>query len=345
MNRKTPTRKRSTPTKRTARPTRTTAKKTSATKTTRAAKKAPAAPTRVPRRAVFIDVENTSGEQTLVNVIEHLKIDRVAQPTEVLAVGNWRSVGARVARLLASLGAQLVHSAPAVGVRDWSDLWIAVAAGRWLGTAAPGDTLEIVSDDRAFDAVADTAASIGVAFKRISYRHIPGTAQPSAAAPPSAAPRPRRRRGHHGRATGAPPASAPANAPHVAPTPPPATPTASTSDEEAHAASHEQIRAALARLAGGGGHWINMDVLAQALKTEGFVRPPGSPRLVTRLRKMKDLEVSPNGMVRLLVGVAPEAAAPVQAPPPRPRRRGGRRRRHARPADENGTATSEAAGE
>src|ERR1700757_3606802 len=69
------------------------------------ADKAPAV--RVPRRAVFIDVENTSGESDLLKVLDHLKIDRSAQPTELVAAGNWRSVGARVARMLAGLGAHL----------------------------------------------------------------------------------------------------------------------------------------------------------------------------------------------------------------------------------------------
>ena len=35
-------------------------------------------------------------------------------------------------------GAHLVHSAPSTGVRDWSDLRIAVAAGIWLAAARPG---------------------------------------------------------------------------------------------------------------------------------------------------------------------------------------------------------------
>ena len=42
--------------------------------------------------------------------------------TDFIAVGNWRVIGHDTGRLLARHGAQLVHSAPAVGVRDWSDL-------------------------------------------------------------------------------------------------------------------------------------------------------------------------------------------------------------------------------
>jgi len=109
------------------------------------------------------------------------------------------------------------------------------------------------------------------------------------------------------------------------------------SDEEAHAASHEQIRAALARLSGGTARWISLDALSNALKAEGFTRPPGSPRLVTRLRRIKDVEVTPNGMVRLAGDVAPptvEGSPPAPAPRRRSRRRGGRGRRRG-PAEAN----------
>lgn len=125
---------------------------------------------RLPHRAIFVDVENTSNENTLMPVLASLNIDFGAQPTEVRAIGNWRSVGQRLAHRLAGLGAQLLHSAPVSGVTDWSDLWIAVAAGGWLANAEPGDTLEIVSDDRAFDAVGDVAAFLGITFRRVSCR-------------------------------------------------------------------------------------------------------------------------------------------------------------------------------
>ena len=91
-----------------------------------------------------------------------------------MAVGNWRVIGHDTARLLAHHGAALVHSAPSVGVRDWSDLRIAVSAGVWLAGARPGDVIEIVSDDQAFDAVGDVAASLGVTFRRTSYRALAG---------------------------------------------------------------------------------------------------------------------------------------------------------------------------
>jgi hypothetical protein len=294
-------------------------------------------------RAIFIDVENTSSEAELLKVLDHLHIDRKAQPTQLYALGNWKSVGTRVARTLAGLGAQLIHSAPAVGVRDWSDLWIAVAAGRWLASATPGDLLDIVSDDRAFDAVGDAAAAAGVVFRRTSYRAIPGATAP----PPSAGGRPRRRR-RGGRGRTSPAVTAPSAATVAPPAVPSvAAPSPHVSDDEAHAASHEQISAALARLAGGTTRWINLDALANALKAEGFVRPPGSPRLVTRLRKMKDVEVSPNGMVRLVSGSEPSAEPESGTSPPkaarRPRRRGGRgrRRKKEEPATTNAPSSAD----
>lgn len=125
----------------------------------------------MPRHAVFFDVENTSRAQHIDRVIRHLAIEH-RRDTDFIAVGNWRVVSVETARLLSHHGARLLHSAPAVGVKDWSDLWIAVAAGLWLGEARPGDSIDIVSDDRAFDAAGDVAASLGVAFRRLSFRRL-----------------------------------------------------------------------------------------------------------------------------------------------------------------------------
>src|SRR2546428_1135551 len=126
------------------------------------------------RRAIFYDVENASHPAHIARVIEHLAIDPLGGRTEFVAVGNWRVIGPDTARLLARQGAQLVHSAPSSGGKDWSDLRIAVSAGVWLAAARPGDVLEIVSDDRAFDAVGDVAAALGIAFRRLSYRALAG---------------------------------------------------------------------------------------------------------------------------------------------------------------------------
>jgi hypothetical protein len=265
------------------------------------------------RRAIFIDVENTTSEASLFDVIESLKIDRRAQPVELTAVGNWRTVGPLVARRLATLGAQLVHSAPARGVRDWSDLWIAVAAGCWLGQATAGDVLEIISNDRAFDAVGDAAATRGVVFRRLQHQR--GTVGEESAAEPT---RPRRTRGarRHGRRHGgtgpAPQAAPPAGTtPHLRP--PPARPAPSSPTplrpvapvEEPHGASRDQIVSVIRRLTHNEpGRWVNLDVLEKALKHEGFSRPPGSPRLVTRLRALKDVEVDAHGRVRIVPAAA-----------------------------------------
>jgi len=333
-----------------------------AAKASPAARTPPATATPPARRAIFIDVENTSSEAALLRVLDHLNVDRKAQPTEVIAIGNWKSVGTKVARTLASLGAQLMHSAPTPGVRDWSDLWIAVNAGRWLAQAAPGDQLDVVSDDRAFDAVHDAAASVGVICNRISYRHIPGAA-PVAPAPEERPQRPRRRGGRgRGRRTGIQP-QPPAASAHHPPTDAASSahtaepPLTAVQHAAAHAASQQQIRAILARLTGGdSARWVNLDLLANALKAEGFSRPPGSPRLITRVRSIKGVELNPNGMLRLVSDAAAGDAAPAAddvpateegaaaAAPRRPRRRGGRRHRR-RTNGEAGSATATTAEE
>jgi hypothetical protein len=45
---------------------------------------------------------------------------------------------------------------------------------------------------------------------------------------------------------------------------------------------------------------VTIDALTNALKARGFRRPPGSPRLITRLRRIKKLEVTRDGVVRLI---------------------------------------------
>jgi len=130
------------------------------------------------RRAVFFDVENSSRVDHVAHMLDHLDLARLDRDTELLAVGNWRVVGPETAHLLAARGARLIHSAPAFGVKDWSDLRIAVAAGLWLAAARVGDRLDIVTDDQAFDAVGDVAAGRGVIFQRVSYRMLPHAPAP-----------------------------------------------------------------------------------------------------------------------------------------------------------------------
>ena len=159
---------------------------------------APPSPLPTGRRAIFVDVENSSRADHIGRVLDHLAIDRADRRVDLIAVGNWRVIGADSARLLARRGAQLVHSAPSTGVRDWSDLRIAVSAGVWLGSGRPGDLIEIISDDRAFDAVGDVAAVLGVEYRRLSYRGLTGLAAASEEAPATEAQAPREGRGRRG---------------------------------------------------------------------------------------------------------------------------------------------------
>jgi hypothetical protein len=261
-------------------------------------------------------VENTSRPQDLAQIMEHLAVNHRDTTTDLVAVANWKVVSHDAARLLARMGAHLVHSAPSTGVRDWSDLRIAVAAGIWLAAARPGDAMEIVSDDRAFDAVGDVAASLGIAFRRLSYRRL-GRGEGAEPAPPEPrhAPgreprRPRRRggRGRPGRPGPARPGhpAVPGPAPSIVHTMPSAPP----DDTGPHTAPHDEIVAVVRALVEGSATGTtNLDALTNALKARGFRRPPGSPRLVTRLRRIRELVVSPRGAISL-------AAAPLEAPPP-----------------------------
>jgi hypothetical protein len=305
------------------------------------------------RRAVFFDVENTSHAPHIEHVLQQLDIDRVRSRTDFVAVGNWRVVGHEVGRLLARRGAQLVHSAPATGVRDWSDLRIAVSAGVWLASARPGDRIEIVSDDRAFDAVGDVATALGIEFQRLSYRALTGA--PPAREPAEAAPVPAARsRYRSGRGRGRGRGRGEARPAHVAPVAPPPVervhrpvpvpvPAAARVVEEPHTAPHDEIievvRELLKRSRDGR---VLIDTVARELKARGFGRTPGSPRLITRLRRIKEIAVSQTGMITMADGtgsagghsrpapmsdatlvsdaelVSEPAPAPVAAPPPSP---------------------------
>jgi len=286
---------------------------------------APAPPLPSSRRAIFVDVENSSRADHVSRVLDHLAIDRQERRVDLIAVGNWRVIGADSARLLARRGAHLVHSAPSTGVKDWSDLRIAVSAGVWLGSARPGDLIEIISDDRAFDAVGDVAALLGVEYRRLSYRGLTGLASVAEPLEPEA-PAPReghgrrgrrgRRRGrgarpeHHGRAP-APPRAVVHHA--AVPTPEPAR---APAEAAAHTAPHDElveIVRELAERAPNGA--VLIDTLARTLKERGFSRPPGSPRLITRLRRIRELEVSRTGMITL-AGAAPASARSDEGPEP-----------------------------
>jgi hypothetical protein len=315
------------------------------------------------RRAIFLDVENTSRPQDLAQIMDHLAVNHRDAATDLVAVANWKVVSQDAARMLARMGAHLVHSAPSTGVRDWSDLRIAVAAGIWLAAARSGDVMEIVSDDRAFDAVGDVAASLGIAFRRLSYRRLGRGDGPEPAPPeprPAAGREPRRSRHRGGRGrSGRPGPPRPVLArPMLAPPPAPSLvhtmPSAPPDATGPHTAPHDEIvsvvRALVEASASG---TTNLDALANALKARGFRRPPGSPRLVTRLRRIRELVVSPRGAIALASDVpempppaepslepepVEDTAPPDQAPPQqmddgvrrrRRRRRRGGRGRHA----------------
>ena len=266
------------------------------------------------RRGIFFDVENTSRAGDISRVVEHLQLDWAGWTTAFTAVGNWRVIGHDTARLLAQHGASLVHSAPSVGVRDWSDLRIAVSAGVWLAGARPGDVVEIVSDDQAFDAVGDVAASLGVVFRRTSYRALAGGRAPAETVS-SAEGRSRRsrhsgRRGRGGRDD------------RRAPEPPRVTAPQPAVEAEPHTAPHDEILGVMQELLATSPSGVSLDALANALRERGFSRPPGSPRLITRLRRIKELQVSRAGTIRLVENhdqhVVPElpAHAPAWTPPP-----------------------------
>lgn len=270
----------------------------------------PARPFPATRHGVFFDVENTSRAEHVSRVLHILALDWVARSTELIAVGNWRVIGHETARLLAGHGAQLVHSAPSVGVRDWSDLRIAVAAGCWLAGARPGDQLQIVTDDQAFDAVGDVAASLGVRFQRLSYRALAGVmgdVRIEAPAEPRGAGRRSRRGGRGGRGR-----RSRYEGP-IEPSRPPRTPVEDVPPAELHTAPHDEILTLVYELLKTSPGGISLDALSNALKGRGFRRPPGSPRLITRINRIKELAVLPGNMIQLADGAAGQVAALAEA--------------------------------
>ena len=75
---------------------------------------------------------------------------------------------------------------------------------------------------------------------------------------------------------------------------------------EPHTAPHDELVTVVQDLIhNAGGRGVTIDMLANALKSRGFSRPPGSPRLITRLRRIKELTVSRSGAITLTEGVVP----------------------------------------
>jgi hypothetical protein len=84
--------------------------------------------------------------------------------------------------------------------------------------------------------------------------------------------------------------------------------------EEPHSAPHDELLGVARDLIQrSSGNAVTLDSLANALKARGFSRPPGSPRLITRLRRIRELEVSRSGQITLVDG---RAAPPASAPEP-----------------------------
>jgi hypothetical protein len=68
-----------------------------------------------------------------------------------------------------------------------------------------------------------------------------------------------------------------------------------------HTAPHDEIIAIVRELIQRSpAQAVSIDTLANALKSRGFSRTPGSPRLITRLRRIKEIAVSRTGMITLL---------------------------------------------
>ena len=320
----------------------------SAVETTFATRMPPPEPERprpAGRRAIFLDVENTSKAQHLAHVIDHLGVDPWDRRTELIAVANWRVVGHDAARLLAQRGAHLVHSAPSTGVRDWSDLRIAVAAGIWLAAARPGDLIEIVSDDRAFDAVgrrrrepgdrvpAPVVSPARRRTRRSRWRPVEraragrcGGFAPATAAARTRDPPPRtgrRRPGRHAESRRCSPHPVGAAGPSgrwPRRGPPRRSRIGRHRPRAAapHTAPHDELVSVVRGLVEASPRRsVVIDTVANALKSRGFQRPPGSPRLVTRLRRIRELLVSPSGTITLADGrrrTARRAAGASRAP-------------------------------
>jgi hypothetical protein len=58
---------------------------------------------------------------------------------------------------------------------------------------------------------------------------------------------------------------------------------------------------------------VSIDTLANALKARGFSRPSGSPRLITRLRRLKEIELGRTGMITLVDSARGGEATPPPA--------------------------------
>jgi hypothetical protein len=159
------------------------------------------------------------------------------------------------------------------------------------------------------------ATGLGIAFRRLSYRGLIGlprefetAAAPAAAEPRSEAAAARRRRGRRG---GRGRREAPAA--HAAP---PVAVRQVAAGVEAHTAPHDELLGVARELIGtSSSRAVTLDALANALKARGFSRPPGSPRLITRLRRLRELSVSRSGHITLVDAHPAEVVSTAAQPP------------------------------
>jgi hypothetical protein len=89
---------------------------------------------------------------------------------------------------------------------------------------------------------------------------------------------------------------------------------------EPHTAPHDEIVSVVQELIQRSrDRALSIDTLANALKSRGFRRPPGSPRLITRLRRIREITIDRTGRITLVDGAppSPAEAAPTreEAPP------------------------------
>jgi hypothetical protein len=91
-------------------------------------------------------------------------------------------------------------------------------------------------------------------------------------------------------------------------------PARATVELDAHTAPHDELVEVVRELADHAPNGaVLIDTLARALKERGFSRPAGSPRLITRLRRIRQLVVSQTG--RITLADAGGAATPSDAGP------------------------------
>jgi hypothetical protein len=187
--------------------------------------------------------------------------------------------------------------------------------------------IEIVSDDRAFDAVGDVSTSLGIAFRRLSFRGLTGDGPRPAEVMESTPAQPASGGRHHSRRRGRggwrdrQPAPRPESAPSPSPparvhVPRPQLPQSQLVEEPHTAPLDELVTIVQDLVKNASGRVVTIDTLANALKSRGFSRPPGSPRLITRLRRIKELTVSRSGAIALTPSdAAPGAEEPAEVEP------------------------------